>query len=504
MVSGVYTPAATAQLKPCEVDFDRRDIGLPVHLMQYDRTMPILAASLYKDGAPFAVPAGAAVNVRLDKKDGHYVYNPALGLTTDRKTVYVGITVQMTAAYGQLPAVLEIALGAEIACSGYLTLDVGRNPAQDGAIESSNEFKTVQQLVIEAAESAAAAKKSQEAAAASEKNAKASEAAAKTSETNAKASENAAKKSENAAKKSESAAKTSETNAKASETAAAKSETNAKASETAAGNSEAAAGKSASAAVKSETNAKTSETAAKKSEEAAGKSATAAKSSETAAKGSAEAAAKSEENILHTERTVKETAYEVLKAAEGVKDTAEDALKYAQHSRGTVLHEGVFLADAWEKTTEDGYAFKQTAALTADTPNARAIKEDTLFVSGPFAEGTGNAAADNDILEALSIINDGKAYSGDGVMTVLVREKPTVDVTVGWQTLSKEPDPFWPDGSGGAGTAFHIGDGLLLDEDSNTLSVNLAKDVAKDDARPVTGGAVYAIIGELETALAAI
>ena len=87
-----YSPPAEALIKATRADFDRRDVVLPVHLVQYDDTLPVLAVALYKGGQPWTLPTGADVNLRMDKKDGHYVYNPALGVSSDRSTVYMAVT----------------------------------------------------------------------------------------------------------------------------------------------------------------------------------------------------------------------------------------------------------------------------------------------------------------------------------------------------------------------------------------------------------------------------
>lgn len=47
-----YSPPAEALIKATRADFDRRDVVLPVHLVQYDDTLPVLAVALYKGGQP--------------------------------------------------------------------------------------------------------------------------------------------------------------------------------------------------------------------------------------------------------------------------------------------------------------------------------------------------------------------------------------------------------------------------------------------------------------------
>ena len=57
-------------------------------------------------------------------------------------------------------------------------------------------------------------------------------------------------------------------------------------------------------------------------------------------------------------------------------------------------------------------------------------------------------------------------------------------------------------GSGGGG--YTIGDGLKLDAATNTLSVDTAEAVEKDNTKPVTSAAVYTEVGNINAMLATI
>ena len=154
MAAANYSPPAEALIKATRADFDRRDVVQPVHLVQYDGTLPVLAVALYKGGQPWTLPTGADVNLRMDKKDGHYVYNPALGVSSDRSTVYMAVTAQMTTSYGTFAPVVEVLAGGGVAGMAALRLDIDRNPVQDGMLESLDEYKTVQALAAEVAANA--------------------------------------------------------------------------------------------------------------------------------------------------------------------------------------------------------------------------------------------------------------------------------------------------------------------------------------------------------------
>ena len=57
---------------------------------------------------------------------------------------------------------------------------------------------------------------------------------------------------------------------------------------------------------------------------------------------------------------------------------------------------------------------------------------------------------------------------------------------------------------GGAGGGYNIGDGLKLDAATNTLSVDTAAAVEKDNTKPVTSAAVYTEVGNINALLATI
>lgn len=154
MAAANYSPPETALIKATRADFDRRDVVQPVHLVQYDDTLPVLAVALYKGGQPWTLPTGADVNLRMDKKDGHYVYNPALGVSSDRATVYLAVTAQMTTGYGTFAPVVEVLAGGGVAGMAALRLEIDRNPVQEDMIESTDEYKTIQALAAEVAANA--------------------------------------------------------------------------------------------------------------------------------------------------------------------------------------------------------------------------------------------------------------------------------------------------------------------------------------------------------------
>nr|DAR25727.1 MAG TPA: control of competence regulator [Caudoviricetes sp.] len=147
LAATIYEPLSTAHLKACTVDFDSRPDKKAVNLVQYDQTIPVLCVSLKKGGTEYKVPSDADVNIRMDKRDGYHVYNPALGVNAERAIAYFAVTPQMSTGWGDYYPIVEITVGGGVAGSAPIWLHFDRNPLPENAIISSDEYKTIQQLL---------------------------------------------------------------------------------------------------------------------------------------------------------------------------------------------------------------------------------------------------------------------------------------------------------------------------------------------------------------------
>ena len=192
-----YEPTGISH--PTSVDFSKRSINQPVHLVQYDKSLPILAVSLYNNGQLYPLPDDAIASIRLGKPDKTFVYNRALGCNSNRTIVYFEVTQQMTLIEGEYYPIVEITREDKIANSSSIYIIIDRNPIQRDYIESTIECKELVDFRNEALTAA--------------HNAKISEDNAKSSETNASNSASNASQSEQNAATSASQAKSSEENA---------------------------------------------------------------------------------------------------------------------------------------------------------------------------------------------------------------------------------------------------------------------------------------------------
>lgn len=190
------------------VDFTRRVISEPVHVVQGDKTTPQISVELLVDGQPFTVPDGAQVNIALDKKDGTFVFNKADSV--DGNIATFTVTAQMAAVPGDFTPEVQIVDDSGQATTGKFPLIVDKAEVQEGMVESSSEGTALIAYVSRAEEAAEKAEKVQsqidsvtvntEAAAKSAKEAAESAIVSATNADLAKASATAAKTSETAAK----------------------------------------------------------------------------------------------------------------------------------------------------------------------------------------------------------------------------------------------------------------------------------------------------------------
>ena len=85
--------------------------------------------------------------------------------------------------------------------------------------------------------------------------------------------------------------------------------------------------------------------------------------------------------------------------------------------------------------------------------------------------------------EQIGDLNDLKTYSKDNLVAAINEARQS---------------------GGGSGGGYTIGEGLKLDAATNTLSVDTAAAVEKDNTKPVTSAAVYTEVGNINALLATI
>ena len=76
--------------------------------------------------------------------------------------------------------------------------------------------------------------------------------------------------------------------------------------------------------------------------------------------------------------------------------------------------------------------------------------------------------------------------------------------TPGYVLTAGEQGNTWKPPTGGGGGNYIIGSGLVLDPETNTLSVDTADQVEQDNTLPITSAAVYVTVGNIDALLQTI
>ena len=383
-----YQPDANRIIHTASVDFlSRTSMGKPVHLVQYDMRLPILAVSTRYGAQQYKVPETAEASIRVGKKDGTFVIANALGCDATRTTLYFEMTQQMTVLYGEINPIIEVKVSGQLAGSSAIQIMIDRNPVQEGDIESTTEFKQLEQYVSEAATSAAE----------SEKSAQNSEASAKKSENFAQQSGTSASQSATSAAASAASAKESSGYADNSKKSADASAASAKESSGYADNSATSASQSAASATASQNSATASATSASQSAASATDSQKSADASQTSANASANSASESADSAAASEQSAQNSQ----KSAEASAASASESSGYANNSAASAQESSNY-ADNSAASADDSQASAEASAASAEeaAKSAEEIKGWDLLAES-YAHGNTGVRPDENTDSAL-------------------------------------------------------------------------------------------------------
>lgn len=155
-----YVPSSDKKIHKTSVDFILRNCAREIHIVQYDKSQPIVEVELYNCGLRYTLPANAVMNLRFSKPDKTFVYKSVLGCNKDRNTVYFDIDEQMSFLYGKVNPILELLLDDMRAGSSPIPIEIDRNPIQNEDLESSSEYPAIVEAANKAVEAASRAETS--------------------------------------------------------------------------------------------------------------------------------------------------------------------------------------------------------------------------------------------------------------------------------------------------------------------------------------------------------
>ena len=160
MAINEYIPSSDKKIHKTSVDFILRNCAREIHIVQYDKSQPIVEVELYNCGLRYTLPANAVMNLRFSKPDKTFVYKAVLGCNKDRNTVYFDIDEQMSFLYGKVNPILELLLDDTRAGSSPIPIEIDRNPIQNEDLESSSEYPAIVEAANKAVEAASRAETS--------------------------------------------------------------------------------------------------------------------------------------------------------------------------------------------------------------------------------------------------------------------------------------------------------------------------------------------------------
>jgi hypothetical protein len=124
---------------------DLRTLSKPIHLMQYDKSLPEIEVHITKDGQEYTIPSGYSATIRWGKPDKHGC--TATG-TVSGSTVTFQVTEQMACVAGRSKVTVEI-VESDSSQAGTAKFEViiDSNPIGDNTIVSDSEISDIQKAL---------------------------------------------------------------------------------------------------------------------------------------------------------------------------------------------------------------------------------------------------------------------------------------------------------------------------------------------------------------------
>ena len=124
---------------------DLRTLSKPIHLMQYDKSLPEIEVHITKDGQEYTIPSGYSATIRWGKPDKHGC--TATG-TVSGSTVTFQVTEQMACVAGRSKVTVEIVESdSSHAGTAKFEVIVDSNPIGDNTIVSDSEIADIQKAI---------------------------------------------------------------------------------------------------------------------------------------------------------------------------------------------------------------------------------------------------------------------------------------------------------------------------------------------------------------------
>lgn len=135
-----YTPPADSVIIDVDVDFVTRPITPPIHLVQYDKVLPVLAIHMYSNRSAYSMPQQSTAAIRVNLGNGAHYYAFAEGRSADFTIVYFVLQAPLCYNPGFKPGVIEISNSEGLINSSAISIEVEQNPMPEDAIHTDEDY----------------------------------------------------------------------------------------------------------------------------------------------------------------------------------------------------------------------------------------------------------------------------------------------------------------------------------------------------------------------------
>ena len=141
-----YTPNADKVVIDVDIDFVTRPITPTIHLVQYDKELPVLAVHMYENRSAYTIASVATAAIRINC-GGQAYYHEAQGQSADGTTVYFEVDETLCLDPGYKPGVIEISNSQGVIGSSPIAVDVEQNPVPEDAIAVSGDYVSLKEMI---------------------------------------------------------------------------------------------------------------------------------------------------------------------------------------------------------------------------------------------------------------------------------------------------------------------------------------------------------------------
>ena len=128
----VYVENQNDIIHETSVDFILRPCAKEIHIVQYDKSLPIIKVYLFKNGEKYILPDNNIdAKLRIGKNNNTKIILDALGCSQSREAIYFEVSEMLASIYTIYYPKVELSINNKKVCSSSIKLFIDRNPMQN-------------------------------------------------------------------------------------------------------------------------------------------------------------------------------------------------------------------------------------------------------------------------------------------------------------------------------------------------------------------------------------